>query len=411
MAGISAQGFTPKTLNEIRNDIVTEIQAIQDPATGEFPFINVEDDALLMQVVGIFAGELEIAWGALADAYAQFDPQMNSGAGQSGTVQLNAITRKKGTYTRIAVEVTGTVGTLIQAGAMISPQEGSPAYALDDDVYLDGTPNTIVTVSTTATCTEYGPNDPALYSVNTIQQPQNGWTGVQNTSTLYVGTAEESDEELRARQQQSTSLTSYRQIEAIYAALINTEGVTYARVYQNSETYPADARGIPFKEVAAIVEGGDDTDVANALFYRLPTGQIGYGTTTVTFSDAQGVQYPISFSRPEAVPVYIALSIEVYDTTVYPSDGPAQIAQAIIDYSRYSIGNDSGFPPGADVVRTRLFTPINTVPGFRILSLEIGLSAATVAEQDIVIAYNQLATFDAANMDITVTFGGEDQEP
>lgn len=410
MAGISKDGFVPKTLREIRDDIIAEVQAIQDERTGEYPFINIEDDTILSQLIGIFSAELEVAWGALADAYAQFDPQMNTGAGQSGTVQLNAITRKRGEYTRIAVTVTGIAGTYIEQGSLISDTTGEPAYALDEGVYLEGEPNTQVTAETTATCQAYGPNDPAIYSVNTIQLPQNGWTGVSNTRTILVGSEEETDEALRVRQQQSTSLTSYRQIEAIFAAITNVDGVTYCRVYQNDSTYPADSRGIPFKEVAAIVEGGDDKAVAEALFYRLPTGQIGYGTTHVTFNDIQGFPYVISFSRPTGVDIYIDLSITVYDTSAWPSTGSDDIKQSIIEYARYSLASNEGFPPGADVVRSRLYTPINRIPGFRIDSLKIGTEEGDTSEQDIVILWNQLAVFDADNMTITVEFGAEDQE-
>lgn len=406
MAGVTAEGFTPKTLRDIRADLVADIQAIQDEKTGEYPFLNIEDDSILSQIIGIFAAEIEVAWGAIADAYAQFDPQMNTGAGQSGTVQLNAITRKRGEYTRIAVTIQGMAGTYIEQGALISSANGEQMYALDEAVYLDGEPNTQVTAETTATCQEYGPFDPAVNDVNTIQQPQNGWTGVYNTRTLAVGKQEESDEELRIRQQQSTALTSYRQIEAIFAAICNVEGVTYCRVYQNDSTYPQDARGIPFKEVAAIVEGGDDRAICEALFYRLPTGQIGYGTTTEEFFDSQGIPYNISFSRPVGVDIYIELSITVYDTAAWPTDGANAIKDAIIKYARYSLASEVGFPPGADVVRSRLYTPINTVPGFRIDSLKIGLSADATAEQDIEIAWDHLAVFDADNMQVTVDFEG-----
>lgn len=400
--GITHEGFVPKTLKDIREDIVTECMLIEDPATGEHPLFNISDDTVLSQVIGIFAAELEQAWGALADAYAQFDPQMNTGAGQSGTVQLNAITRKPGTATRIAITVYGAPNTLIPSGALISDLAGTVSYAIDTDIVLTGS-GSPATASGTATATIFEAADPAVGTVNTIQSPQAGWYNVENTATLVVGTTEETDETLRKRQQRSTALTSYRQVEAIWAAILNVDDVTYCRVYQNATTYPEDDRGIPYKEIAAIVEGGDDHAIAEAMFYRLPTGQIGHGSTTVNFVDRQNILYPISFSRPVKISVYVRIALQIYDSADWPSDGVELIKEAIIEYARYNMGDDEvGFPPGTDVIRTRLYTPINSVDGHSVLSLELSKNGTTYAEEDIAIAWNELAVFSADNIAISI---------
>lgn len=404
MAGITSAGFVPKTLREIREDLVANCQLIQDPETGEYPLFNIGDDTVLSQVIGIFAAELATAWTELGAVYAQFDPQLNTGAGQSGTVQLNAITRKSGEYTIIEVTVGGLAGTLLPKGALVSDMSGSVAYALDYDVYLDGPENATVEATTTATSTTLGAYDPLVGTIITIQTPQSGWFSVTNVRTVRVGQEEENDAELRKRQQRSTALTSYRQVDAIWAALLNIDGVTYARVYQNTSEYPEDDRGIPFKEVAAIVEGGDDEAIADALFYRLPTGQIGYGSTTVERTDQQNILYPISFSRPINVDVFVRMTLYVYDSVEWPSNGVELIQQAIMEYARYnSTDMDIGFPPGTDVIRSRLYTPINSVHGHSVKKLELSLNGEDWSESDISIEWNELAVFSADNIDITVT--------
>lgn len=404
MAGITREGFVPKTLREIRADIIAQCQLIQDPNTGEYPLFNIGDDTVLSQVIGVFAAELEVAWGALADAYAQFDPQLNTGAGQSGTVQLNAITRKPGMGTQIAIEVTAKANTLIPREALISDVNGTVSYSIDQDIAVEGVAGETVIATGTATALEFGPYNPVVNTVNTIQTPINGWMGVTNTRTIVVGLEEETDPTLRKRQQRSTALTSYRQIEAIWAAIMNIDDVTYCRVYQNDKENPVDSRGIPFKEVAAIVEGGKDEEIAEALFYRLPTGQIGYGTTSVTFNDLQGIPYQISFSRPEPISIYIEVKLEIYDSADWPSNGIDLIKTAIIDYAEYNMGDDEvGFPPGTDVIRTRLYTPINSVPGHSVLSLKLSTNGTTWIEDDIPVAWNQLAVFDASRINITLS--------
>ena len=62
--GMTLAGFIPKRLADIQNDMNASIALIVDPHTGEYPFQNVTDDAVLQQVVGVFASALEEAWEA-----------------------------------------------------------------------------------------------------------------------------------------------------------------------------------------------------------------------------------------------------------------------------------------------------------------------------------------------------------
>ena len=403
--GMTASGFIPKRLADIQSDLNLELASIVDPETGEYPFENAEDDTILQQVVGVFASALEEAWEAAYEASVQFDPQKNTGAGQSGTVQLNAITRKAGTKTILTFDLTGTPGVLVPAGALIAAASGETAYAIQENVIFPAAEDGQRTSHVTArgVCTEYGAFDPAPGTVNTIQTPVAGWFNASNTATETVGTTQETDEELRRRQQRSTQLTSYRQIEAIYAAVLAVEGVTYCRAYQNATTNPVDERGIPFKEVAVVAEGGDPVAITDALFLRFPVGVIGHGSTTITKYDRQGIGYPISFSRPQAVPIHIRLIVEITNRSEFPDNGIELMKEAIIDYAQYGALNDTeGFPPGSDVIRTRLYTPINSRPGHEIILCEIGTDSGSLAEENISVAWNQVARFEARHIDVTV---------
>ena len=396
--GMTLAGFIPKRLADIQNDMNASIALIVDPHTGEYPFQNVTDDAVLQQVVGVFASALEEAWEAAYEASVQFDPQKNTGAGQSGTVQLNAITRKAGTKTILTFDLTGTPGVLVPAGALIASASGETAYALQENVIFPAVVEGQRTSHTTARggCTEYGAFDPGPGTVNTIQTPVAGWFNASNT-------AQETDEELRKRQQRSTQLTSYRQIDAIYASVLAVEGVTYCRAYQNATAYPVDDRGIPFKEVAVVAEGGDPAAITDALFLRFPVGVIGHGSISITKYDQQGVGYPISFSRPTPIPVYVNVIVEITNRSEFPDNGIQLIKEAIVAYAQYGdTSNTEGFPPGEDVIRTRLYTPINSIAGHEIIFCEIGTEQDALAEENIPIAWNQVATFDVDAITVTV---------
>jgi len=400
--GMTSAGFIPKRLIDIQADINNAIATIIDPKTGEFPFQNIEDDTILQQIVGIFAAELQIAWQAAYDASTQFNPLYNTGAGQAGTVQLNAIARKAGTRSIIKVECRGVPGVIIEKGRRIGPFSGETEWAINDNIIFPPSVSGESTAIAYATCTEYGANNPEQGTINTIQTPVSGWLGVSNITTESIGTDQETDETLRKRQQQSTATTSYRQIDAIRAAILNVEGVVYCRVYQNTSAFPTDERGIPFKEVAAVVVGGDPKAIVEAMALRMPTGQIGYGSTSETLFDAQGFAYAYSFSRPDEIEVYVNVIIQVANDSEFPSNTAIEnIKNAIVNYSQ-DISENRGFQPGENVVRTRLYTPVNTVPGHRIISVKIGTEADELFHNDISIAWNQASKFDVSRITVVV---------
>ena len=54
--GMTGAGFIPKRLADIQSDLNLELANIVDPSTGEYPFQNAADDAILQQVVGARGG-------------------------------------------------------------------------------------------------------------------------------------------------------------------------------------------------------------------------------------------------------------------------------------------------------------------------------------------------------------------
>lgn len=399
--GMTPQGFVPKRLAEIQYDINERMADIVDPETNEFPFQNGTDDTVLQQIVGVFSEALAECWNAAYVGSVQFDPLKNTGAGQSGTVQLNAMLRKPGSATLITLALTGNGHVLIPKGSLVATQDNAHTYALQENVLLssDGTG---VAVAQETTFSEFDPPIGSVVRIVTLL-PGGGWKGVTNTGTESVGTVEENDEILRTRQQRSTSLTSYRLIEAIYASVYNVSGVLYCRAYQNADTYPVDSRGIPFKEVAVVAEGGSSREIAEALFLRLPTGQIGYGSTTEVFKDSQGISYPISFSRPLDVDIYVHVTLTITEEAAFPGDGIKLIQDALVQFAQYGgTGLSSGFPPGLDIIRSRLYTPVNSIAGHSVTELTIGTSESALAETDIAIGWNEVGRFDAERITVTI---------
>ena len=395
--GMTPQGFIPKRLSDILSDITTKTQAIEDPNTGLKPFINESADSLFGQFGQIIAEELAICWEQAYLASQQFDPLNVSGVPLRGLVQLDGIRPSFGSYTEISMTLTGTDGTVIPKGSLIATSDGKYTFATVANASIASG-----TATVNAVCQTKGPIDPAVNTVITIQTPVFGWTNATNTATVSLGADAETDTQLHLRQQRATAATSYRQVDAILAGIMNVPGVKFARVYVNNTT-TTDAQGITGKTIAPVVVGGTNEDVAEAIRLKCGTLDNSQGTTSVTFVGDLGDTQVISFYRPTAVPIYISIDISTTENSQFPIDGIDLIKQAIVDYAEYDQSGANGFPPGADVVLSRLYTPINSVPGFKVNTLEIGTDPNTLAASDVTIDWNEIAAFSVDNITITVS--------
>lgn len=398
------EGFIPRQLADIQQEINDRLLQIVDPVTGEQVFQNNSDDTILQQIVAIFAEAGMSADNAAAWAFLMRDPLSAVGKALSALVQLNGITRNAGSRTIIPLMFEGVPGTLIPRGSIFTDDTGTQRYALNEDVVipLSGTS------AMGASCTEYGPYNPRIGSIVVSRQTIIGLTSVTNGQTSSIGKDEETDEQLRARQQQSTSATSYRQIEAIRGAVLDTEGVTFCRAYQNSGLTVSE-NGISPKSVAVVAVGGDDRKICENIFLRAPLGIWYDGDIMEVFFDNQNISYPIRFSRPTEIEIYVRIVLEVITDegiNIFPSNGTQLIKDAIVYFAEYGssacepIGNP-GFPPGQDIIVTQLYTPINSVGGARIISVEISTDGENYQSTDLTIMWNEIGLFDQDRIEIT----------
>ena len=394
---MTKQGFVPKRLADILQSLHTKLANATDPNTGVHPFVNEEADGIIMQIVDILAEELSICWEETYLAANQYDPLNSSGVPLRGLVQINGLLASYGAPTQLMMELSGTAGTVIPSGSLIANMEGTEVYATTSSAVIANSG----TVQVTANCLDNGAKEPANNTIIAIQSPVFGWNGATNISTVSVGSEPDTDAQLHQKQERATSATSYRQVDAIYSGIINVDGVTFARIYVNPET-SSDARGIPGKTIAPVVVGGTNEDIANVLRLKSDALAKFAGNTTVNYTGKFGEVQSIKFTRPTEKDIYIDIDITFTDTNLWPEDGYDQIKKAIVEYAAYNQDGTAGFPPGEDVIISRLYTPINSVLGFKINYVKIGFTSTT-GTSDLTIAWNEISKFDEDNINITVT--------
>lgn len=241
---------------------------------------------------------------------------------------------------------------------------------------------------------ETGPIYQEANTITGIQTPVLGWDNVTNPLAASAGSNEETDSELRERFRQSKYLRATNILEALYSALISLDNIKEVQIYEN-DTDVTDDKGIPAHSFLPIVLGGLDSEVANTIWQRKPLGIRSVGNTSVTIYDSQGFAHQIGFQRPVPIPVYI--NINLTTDSNYPEGGDENIKTDLVSYF------NSNFGIGDDVIYSRLYTPINLVPGHQVNSLTIGTSPNPNSISNIVIPFNSIASLSSANITITKT--------
>lgn len=405
MAGVSPDGFEAKRLADVLTDAGEQLRTVTDPVTGESlqPDFGSEDPA--MQVVQVPLESVSEAWQAAQLMYQQFDPSKAAGPSLYGLVQLNGITQQDASQSTVTLTLGGTPATVIDAGQLVSDVDNANQWGTLAGVTLDG----VGAGSVQARCVTFGPIPADIGTLINIVTPVAGWSSVTNEAAATLGRNLETDTELRQRRARSTLAPAASPVESVYANLANIPGVTYVRVRQNN-TLVTDGNGIPGKSVAAVIVGGENLDIAYTLLARTGIASAWYGNTSQVLFDEQGEAYTVSWTVPTPLPIYVDIELEIINPSQFPADGIQQMKDAIIAYAQGgapALGIDDGFstvgfPPGATVVQSRLYTPINFIPGHRVVSLFIGTSPSPTGTADIMTPWDEFPLFLDGNIDITV---------
>ncbi|WP_029570451.1 baseplate J/gp47 family protein [Pantoea ananatis] len=386
-ATVNAQGISAPDYQTILSTITGYFQQIY----GTDAYID--PDSKDGQMISLLALAIHDANNSAIQVYNSFSPSTAMSDALSRNVKINGIGRNGETRSVVDLLCIGTTGQTITNGSV--RDANNIIWNLPASVTIQPGGQVIAT----ATCATPGAVAAMPGTINQISTPTRGWTSVTNPSAATVGTAVEQDSALRIRQSQSVALPSITPFAALDGAISNVPGVTRHKLYEN-DTGSADANGLPAHSVAAIVDGGDVTAVAQIICGKKGQGVSTFGSTSVVVPDYWGNPHTIYFSRPSPVPVYVAITLKVF--TGYTTQVGNDIKTAVAAYiNALSIGDD--------VLLSRVYSPANlgVMSGgesryYDINSLQIGRSAAGVAAANIVTAYNEAVTCSVDNIAITV---------
>lgn len=352
-----------------------------------------EPDGKDGQMIALVSLAIHDANNTAIACYNSFSPSTGLSEALTRNVKINGIARKAATNSTVDVTLTASTVVTVTNGSV--KDTNNIIWNLPASVTIP-----LAGITVTATCANSGPVAAVIGSVNQINTPTRGWTAVTNATAATVGSAVETDAQLRLRQTQSVALPSLTPFDAVDGALANVTGVTRHKLYEN-DTGTVDSNGLPAHSLAAIVDGGDADVIAQTIRGKKGQGVSTYGTTAISVSDPYGNPHIISFSRSSNVPVFVAITIKAFAgyTTQVGEDMKTAIAAYI-----------NSLTIGDDVLLSRIYSPANlgVVSGgasrfYDITNLQIGKTAGSVAASNIVVAFNESASCSTANITITVT--------
>jgi uncharacterized phage protein gp47/JayE len=387
MGSFSDSGYVRARLDEW----VTAIKSLYYGIFGTN--IDLSSDTMDGQLAGALAESFSNEDQKAEDIYKSFSPSEASGVALSTLVTLNGITRNGATYSTATLTLTGTDGTVIPAGSVVRTEDTDEPFETDSEATI---------ASGTATVDATAQNSGAVIAlagtITVIDDNISGWESVTNASDADVGADEETDEELRIRRANSVSISAQGNVDAVYGALGEVDGVTSVVVKEN-RTDTTDGDGISAHSIAAILEGGAPADIAETIWQTMSAGCNTFGSTTETIQDSQGFDQDIKFSRPTDVDIYIATTVSVVGDT--PENLADEIAAAIVDY--FANDDATKLSIGDDVIYSAVYVPIMNVGGVSVTALTVDTTTPATGTSDITIDFDEFARFDSTRITVTVT--------
>ena len=323
---VDATGINIQTYDEIVNEIVNGTPEIPGFKTIYGSDIIVDSNTPDGQMINIFAlAKMDVLQLAVM-IYNSFDPDQAVGTALDAICQLCGITRRGGSYTQIAIDITAT--SAVTLNGLDTPAEIT--YTVSDNNGNQFQLLETVTLSAGTTSLNFQARNLGNVQVlpDTITNPVTvvvGISTINNPGAPYQqGEDQETDAQLRLRRQQSVSLPAQGAFGSLLGAVLDLDGVTDAILFENN-TGAVDSNSIPAHSIWLIVDGGDNNEIAEAMYLIRNLGVGMKGDTDVDILQVDGTTFSVYFDRAVQQDLYVQFSVKSLSNAVIDE-------QALKDY-------------------------------------------------------------------------------
>ncbi|MBX4266530.1 baseplate J/gp47 family protein [Clostridium estertheticum] len=371
---IDAVGFHMPLYTDIRDQLITDAKSI----FGQDIYMGI--DSQDYQFIAVVAEKIYDAFQTAMLVYNNRGPSTAIGSGLDSVIKINGLKRDAANYSICPVTVSGVPETVIKN--CVVTDKGSIKWDLPSSITISANG----TIDVLATCEITGPIVANPGDITGIFTPTYGLNGVYNSESGELGSIIESDSLVRVRQSNSTAQPSSSMLEGTKGAVAQVKGVTRSKVYEN-DTNIIDSDGLPAHSISAIVEGGLDADIANAIFIHKGPGCYTNGTTSVDITDSAMQIVTIRFTRPTYVDIDVTINIK--QLVGYTTSTTTAVKTNLQTYlNSLKVGSNASMSSLWGVALQAM--PDLTVPMFSITSVIVARRGGTQTNADITINYNEV---------------------
>ena len=387
---LTSNGYEIKKLDEIIEDLSESIQAI-------FPTINLDQSTPDGQLVALVSEAISLAYDIGLNTYNELNPNTATGLALERLCNINGIVRLQASPSNVIVRFEGADGTTVPRGT---------------GVKSDNIPNVIFYTTDAVTLTSLGyeyincqadVNGETVvnpYDINKLQNPIVGIDTVFNEDPGSLGREVETDAQLRFRRESSVAILGGATIDALYAQVLQVDGVTDARIYENKEDF-VDGNGLNPHSAWFIVRGGANQDIADAIMTKSLASGL-KGQQTVQWFDSSGFGHNVHFDRPVNTEVYVYVKAAAYDgwSSAYEAEIKEKIVQYVDDVRTGEAQCSAGsFSIGDSVLASSLYPAILGSEQYRVENILVGLTYPAL-QQVVNLTTDGFAIFDEARVEV-----------
>lgn len=387
--GITETGFVRKT----QADIIAEIN--EEMLSRISSRLNLQAETPLGQINGIFSERLAEVWELLEEVVHSTDPDNATGFLLRQVSAITGTRPQAATKGTVTLRLTLNDGALVAAGS-IAQVEDQPTNRWVTLADVENTSGITDDFDVEAEAETAGPFVANAGTISEIVTPASGWTAVTNPLDADPGEPADDDPGLRIRREAELAKAGSATVRAIRADVLQVEGVETVRVFNNPSDV-TDGDGLPPHSVEVLVLGGDDQEVAEAIFATVGAGIYTHGVDSAVVEDDEGLLHTVRYTRPTQILIYLEIDVDC-DSLTIPDDVDGLIRTDVAEFG------EEQQEVGDDVVIAHLHVPVFGVQSVEdVTEIRVGIAPSPVQTTNYVIGVREIARLDTTRIVVNVT--------
>lgn len=230
--------------------------------------------------------------------------------------------------TRAIVDLlfTGTPGYIVPSGSLFKTSD-EKVYQLGSSVILNAQGSNSGVAYAVELGSEY--NVPADTIINQLEVTSD-IVSVTNPEQAEGGADDETDAELARRVRLANDTKPSSPVNGVISSVMKVSGVKNVQVVLNN-TMEKDQYGNPAKSIHVYVDGGEEKNIATALFESVAAGILMVGSKELSLTDLSGnPNNHVAFDFAQKHVIYVKVNLSVNSN--FELDGKDQVKKAISEY-------------------------------------------------------------------------------